>query len=65
MDHRYKINLVWFDVVNDAIGAFYDFSNLIYVIVRNLTARKREICDLLRSSGYAIRHTLGVLHGVQ
>lgn len=65
VDHRHNVNLVWFDVVNNAVGAFYYFANSINIIFRNLAAREWEICDLLRSSGYAIHHTLGVLRRVQ
>jgi len=38
VDHRHNVNLFWFNVVNDAVGTFYDFSNLIYIIFRNPAA---------------------------
>jgi hypothetical protein len=29
MDYRHNVNLVWFHVINNAVGAFYDLSDLI------------------------------------
>jgi len=39
VDYRHNVYLVWFNVVNDAIRAFYDLSDLICVIFRNSAAR--------------------------
>jgi len=65
VDQCYNVELVWFYEVNYAVGAFYDFANLFQIIFRYFSSRKREICYLLRSSGYSIHHTLSVFQRVK
>ena len=51
MDNCNNVNLVLFYVVDNAVGAFNNFSDWVNVVFRNSSAGEGELRDLLRSMG--------------
>jgi len=61
MDDGEHIHLVGLDVVDDAAGAFQDFSNLLKFELWHNTAGQREFGDLLGSPRQTVNDAQTVL----
>lgn len=61
VNHRNDVDLVGFDVVNDAVRPLDQFSNLLQIIFWHATTRERSIGNLLGPASQAVNHAQCVL----
>ena len=47
MDDAQDVDLVWFDVIDDAVWPLDHFSNVVHFVLRHFASGERKISDLL------------------
>ena len=55
MEYGKHVDLVGFDVVNDTVRPFDDFSDLLHFILRDRPTGQGELTDLLGSPGHTLQ----------